>query len=344
MPKNIIRKLAMQGKMQVAVDALVELSEKLGDRYVQSSAFGLSGRFYGLKAQKDQGTISNDFYTSQSNSIRAALNSILEDVPDMADDKYDLQALRNVSPAAMPAAPVSPPPNDRDSDMIRILIFTANTAGEAQLDLSEEFSRIREMLDEEGLNDRCQIKRIRLVTPEVIMEEILEYKPHVVHFSGHGVRQRDNGANGGQRRGFGEEAEAEEAATGDEGIETSNNGALVVHNGSNYGSFQIGADFLGGVFEIAMEDELPTHTVVFNACHSEAVSGGVAAYIDNVIATNNEIGDKAAIGFSSTFYQRLVANHTTPKKAFRAARVVTLAYGEPKDRFVFYENGIKLKA
>ena len=342
MPKKKIRKLAERGKLRQAIDALLELSEQLEDDYVRNDASGLSGRFYGLESQKNSGLVTAEYYGMQTNNIRHALYAILDDLPALADDAYDLPSLQNTEPHAYPAPEdpglVTEP--DPAVAVTRILIFTANTGGETQLDLSDEYARIREMLDNEGLNNRCQLKRIRLVTPEAIMEEILEFEPHIVHFSGHGIRQRDANTATGPGRGFGEEEE-ESAHQEEEGIATAADGALIVHNGANYSSFQIGSDFLSGVFEIVKDDELPTHTVVFNACHSEAISGGVATYIENVIATNNAIGDRAAISFSSTFYSRLIANDTTPEKAFKAARVVTIAYGEPKNRFVFYHNGQK---
>lgn len=342
MPKNIIRKLAERGQLGRAVDALLDLADRMGDKYLRHDASSLSGRFYALQSDKNAGTVTSEQLTIRANGIRNSLYSILEDLPDMADDAYDLPSLRKVNfDYSEPAAPggLADPPATQDQ--VRILIFTANTGGETQLDLSDEYARIREMLDNEGLNDRCQLKRIRLVTPEAIMENILEYEPHIVHFSGHGVRQRDPQAAGGSNRGFGEEEEENDLPGSEEGIETASDGALIVHNGANYSSFQIGADFLTGVFDIVKDDELPTHTVIFNACHSEAISGGVAEYIENVIATNNAIGDRAAISFSSTFYSRLIANDTTPEKAFKAARVVTIAYGEPKNRFVFYKDGKK---
>jgi hypothetical protein len=345
MPKNIIRKLAERGQLGRAIDALLELSEKLDDKYARRDASGLSGRFYGLENQKNMGAITSEYYLIQSNGIRHALYSILNDLPTMADDAYDLPSLRGINFDNGDRPPEPEPPGeeeaetDNTNDRLRVLMFTANTAGEVQLDQSDEFSRVREMLDNEGLNDRCKLRRVRLVTPEAILESILDFRPHVVHFSGHGVRQRTTGAATGPRRGFGEEEEAETVA--DEGIETGSDGALIVHNSANYGSFQIGSDFLGGVFEYVKDEQLPTHTVLFNACHSEAISGGVAPFVDNIIATNNEIGDRAAISFSSTFYDRLIASEVSPERAFKAARIVAIAYGEPKSRFVFYHAGKK---
>ena len=339
MPKNIIRNLALKGNLNIALEALNELSEIVDPRYLAKSVFSLYARLSGLENQRRDGTISTEYYNMTLNSIRVAFFELLDEIPDMPDDQYELKALSHLNHS--PAPGDAPAPEDPAGDVLRVLIFTANTAGETQLDLSDEYARIREMLDNEKLNDRCQLRRICLVTPEVIMEELLEFKPHIVHFSGHGVRQRNPAAGGGSTRGFGEESEA--AGSGEEeGIELGNDGALVIHNGSNYGSFQIGADFLGGVFEYIKDEAVPTRAVVFNACHSEAVAGGVAPHIKHIVATNNEIGDRAAISFSSTFYQRLVANQAKPRSAFRAARIVTLAYGEPKDRFLFYENGLKV--
>jgi hypothetical protein len=343
MPKNIIRKLAERGQLGRAIDALLELAEKLDDKYVRRDASGLSGRFYGLENQKNMGTITSEYYLIQSNGIRHSLYSILEDLPAMEDDAYDLPSLRGVNLDNGGVTPEPPaeeePEQKKTNDRIRILMFTANTAGQVQLDQSEEYSRVSEMLNDDGLKDRCDLKRERLVTPETILESILDFRPHIVHFSGHGVRQRTAGAAAGPRRGFGEEEEAE--TTADEGIETGADGALIVHSSAHYGSFQIGADFLGGVFEYVKDEQLPTHTVLFNACHSEAIAGGVAPYVDNIIATNNEIGDQAAINFSSTFYDRLISKNATPERAFKAARIVAIAYGEPKNRFVFYHGGKK---
>ena len=110
--------------------------------------------------------------------------------------------------------------------------------------------------------------RLRLaVRPEELQLQLLEYKPEIVHFCGHGA--------------------------GEQG--------LVLQDENGREQF-VSTESLSGLFKIFSND---IDCVVLNACDSDCQAEVIVAHINYVVGMNQEILDKAAYIFAVGFYQGL---------------------------------------
>lgn len=109
-----------------------------------------------------------------------------------------------------------------------------------------------------------------------LREAMLEFEPHIIHFSGHGV--------GGDGLVF----------------EDDMGNAVLVSSKILTNLFQL----FSGQVEILIE------CVVLNACYSKVQADAMMPYVGCVIGMKQEIGDKAAIEFSKGFYPALANGRT----------------------------------
>lgn len=203
-----------------------------------------------------------------------------------------------------------PTPNQLIKD--KVLMFTANPAGTAKLNLDKEHSRIAEKL-----NNKIPLSVYRAISREEFREktESKQYIPTILHFSGHG-----------------EEVNEELKKYGVE------NGGLVFQNDDKNGYEVLNAYQLDVLFEFFKEDEIPLKIVILNACYSKPQAEAIAKHVEYVIGTTKKIKDKHAIAFSTGFYSRLVNQRESVEKAFKAGRVTAVMDGAQKSDFVIYHN------
>ncbi|MEM9904534.1 MAG: AAA-like domain-containing protein [Cyanobacteria bacterium P01_D01_bin.44] len=153
--------------------------------------------------------------------------------------------------------------------MKTILILAANPKGTTQLRLDKEVREIEEGLRRSEKRE-CFILKSRWATRPLDMQRaILEEKPQIVHFSGHGV--------------------------GDEGIVLEDNRGkpkLVTGNA------------LAKLFKLVSDQ---VECVLLNACHSQKQAEAIAEHIDAVIGMSQAVGDQTAQQFAIGFYDALGA-------------------------------------
>jgi len=153
----------------------------------------------------------------------------------------------------------------------RILVLSANPRNTAHLRLSEEVREICDGLERSRNRDDFQIAYSPATRIKDIRRKMLDYKPHIVHFCGHGA--------------------------GHDGI--------VFENDAGDATF-VSADVLAGFFQL-FKDHL--ECVVLNACYSEVQASTISNHIKYVIGMNEAIDDKIAIEFSVAFYDAIYANY-----------------------------------
>jgi hypothetical protein len=71
--------------------------------------------------------------------------------------------------------------------MKRILVLAANPKNTPPLRLGEEVRDIEEALQRSKHRDEFEFRSKWAVQPRAVRRAILDYKPHIIHFSGHGV-------------------------------------------------------------------------------------------------------------------------------------------------------------
>ncbi|MGJ3253258.1 MAG: CHAT domain-containing protein [Elainellaceae cyanobacterium] len=152
-----------------------------------------------------------------------------------------------------------------------ILLLAANPKGTGSLRLQEEEREIKERLRLAGYG-KVPINSTGATRSRDIQQAMLDFKPQVVHFTGHGI---------------GKDGLAFEDVAGHLKL--------------------IDSDALANLFKLFSNH---VECVVLNAFYSEFQAEAIEQHIDYVIGMNQAIGDRAAIEFSVGFYTALGAGES----------------------------------
>ena len=148
-----------------------------------------------------------------------------------------------------------------------ILFVAADPTDAARLRIGEEAREIGEKLHMARLKDVFVFEQRFSTRPEDLTQALLDVKPTIVHFSGHGTET----------------------------------GALCLED-KNGRTHPIDPGALASLFKQFTRN---IECIVLNACYSEEQAIAISQHIKYVIGMNSAIGDKAAIAFSIGFYQAL---------------------------------------
>lgn len=153
-----------------------------------------------------------------------------------------------------------------------ILLITASPLEQARLRLQKETHEIKQVL--RGSQHRELFKLIQQEATQIynLRQVLLDNKPQIVHFSGHG--------------------------TGEDGL---------VFEDQQGKAQLLNTDALAGLFNLFPGQ---IECVVLNACYSEVQAKAIVKHVGYVIGMNKAIGDRAAIEFSRGFYDALGAGRS----------------------------------
>jgi tetratricopeptide (TPR) repeat protein len=171
----------------------------------------------------------------------------------------------------------------------KILILSANPKNTHRLRLDEEVREIEEGLRRSKKRDEFKIFTQVAVRLRDLRRAMLEYEPHIVHFSGHG---------------------------GVQGImlEDETGNAVIVS-----------PDALAGLFELFKDTVV---CVLLNSCYSESQATAINKHIPYVIGMSHAIPDEAALEFAIGFYDALGAGKPI-NEAFRFGSNAVQLFGFP---------------
>ena len=165
---------------------------------------------------------------------------------------------------------------------ISVLFLASDPTDASRLRLSEEAREIEEKLRLSKHRDRFVFHQRSAARPSDLSQALLDFEPHIVHFSGHGSE-------------FGE---------------------LCLED--KVGKTQpVSPDALSALFG---EFTSQVRCVVLNACYSELQADAIVKHIDHVIGMDDAISDGAAIAFSVGFYQGLGAGKSI-EEAYRLGSI-----------------------
>jgi AAA-like domain/CHAT domain len=153
-----------------------------------------------------------------------------------------------------------------------ILFLAANPKNSTPLDLTREVKEIEEGLQRSQKRDKFVLEQVWAVTPGDVQRAMLDYKPQIVHFSGHGIGE----------------------------------GGLVLENAVGQAQF-VKSGALAGLFELFADK---VECVVLNACYSEIQALAIAHHIPYVMGMSQSVGDRAARVFAVGFYDALGAGES----------------------------------
>jgi CHAT domain-containing protein len=186
------------------------------------------------------------------------------------------QVLRQFQPFNSPesaevhlSSPTPIAPTRLDAPVRTILILAANPKGTERLRLDEEVKKVEQALERSTHRDQFKLVQKWAVTDDDLRRALLDHKPEVVHFSGHG--------------------------SGVDGLNFEDDQGNV---------HEIPGETLSRFFKLCSKY---VKCVVLNACYSEDQAEPISQQIDWVIGMKKAIGDQAAIKFAVGFYDALGA-------------------------------------
>lgn len=156
----------------------------------------------------------------------------------------------------------------------RILFLAANPRDTDPLRLSEEIRTIMERMRGGTYRDQFDIiQQGWAVRFSDLQQYLLEYRPHIVHFSGHGNRA----------------------------------GQLILEDdaGNSQPVKQQVLGLLFGALKDSANPEAGVRLVVLNACFSAVQAEAIAAEVGCVLGMTRAVSDPAAIAFAGAFYNAL---------------------------------------
>lgn len=157
-------------------------------------------------------------------------------------------------------------------EQLRILYATAASGGDLRVD--EEIRRVKAAVKSATHREQVSIEHLPAATPADLLDGLTAFRPHVVHFSGHG-----------------------------------NENLLVFDTGST--ARNSGQAVSAGAFKNALEapDQAPT-LVVLNACKSASHLHSLLGKVPMAVGMNDSIGDADALTFATRFYRTLAEGHS----------------------------------
>ena len=200
---------------------------------------------------------------------------------------------------------------------IKILFLAANPVNTSQLRLGEEVRSIQAKLERAKYRDHFELISHWAVRVGDLSRTLLDHKPQIVHFSGHGQGQTAPQAKQTSRQNTTPASatdssrdiyiESEQSASVPEG--------LVLEDDQGRAKL-VGIEALAGLFELFQNE---VKCVVLNACYSQVQAKAIHQHVDCVVGMNKAIGDQAAIRFATEFYQALATGGSFDF-AYRLAR------------------------
>jgi CHAT domain len=158
-------------------------------------------------------------------------------------------------------------PSPASTGRVRILFLAANPSATGKLDIGREIRQIEERIGAGRQRDAVELIPCWAARPGDLQRELLEARPHILHFSGHGKSDR-----------------------------------LVLEERDGPRGAEIGAAALVDLVGI-LQDNL--RLVVLNACRSESLAAALVQHIECAVGMSKDIEDEAAIEFSAALYQAI---------------------------------------
>lgn len=181
---------------------------------------------------------------------------------------------------------------ERLPERIVVLMLAANPLDQEQLRLDEEARSIGEMIRKSKHRDAIRLETCWAVRPLDVLQAINEYKPAIIHFSGHGssndeiIFQNDRG-------------EAKPVSKQ----------AIVETMAAASGDIQL---------------------VFFNTCYSQSQANALVEHVDAAIGMKDSVSDEAARVFAAAFYSA-VGFGLSVRRAFDQAKAALMLEDIPEE-------------
>ena len=189
------------------------------------------------------------------------------------------------------------------TEKTRILFLSANPWTTTRILVDEEAREVFERIQEGPYRNQFELHKHAATRPGDLQKLLLMYRPHIVHFSGHGSRKHQIILNGPQGRGK-----------------------------------AVDQPSLADVFAL-----YNTHVrlVLLNACFTKGHARSISEVVNYSIGAEKGIGDKVGVMFAGAFYRALGFGKSV-REAFESAKAELILTKIPRSRGIelFIRDGI----
>ena len=189
------------------------------------------------------------------------------------------------------------------TEKIRILFFSASPWANSRILVDEEVREIFERLHEGPYREHFELFNYPAARPGDLQRLLLTYRPHIVHFSGHGSKQHK-----------------------------------IILGGLNGRGRMVDQQGLTDVFALYNSH---VRLVLLNACFTKTQARSISEVVNYSIGTSRAIGDKVCVAFAGAFYRALGFGRSI-RDAFESAKAELALTKIPRSRGIelFVRSGL----
>lgn len=192
------------------------------------------------------------------------------------------------------------------TEKIRILFLSANPWTTGRILVDEEEREIFEKIHEGPYRNRFELHNRAATRVEDLQKLLMMFRPHIVHFSGHGSKQEK------------------------------------IILGSTHGQGKkVDQQGLADLFALYRNH---VRLVLLNACFTKDQARSISQVVNYAIGAGQAIGDKVGVAFAGAFYRALGFGKSV-RDAFESARAELALTKTPRSRGIelFIRNGVNDK-
>lgn len=290
-----VKLLIAEDKLKKALKALSDYVQGI-DGDLENDLLLQTSSFSGNEKDRRNGIIGSENYKTTKARTKYNLTQIMEKLPAQGNHVI-------IETDTNEEVPTTPPQSEVVDSVQKILFLAATPEDQVQLNLGKEFRKIETQLSGAKYRDKFKLENKMAVRILDITNAMQDYKPQIVHFSGHGSGER---------------------------------GLVVEDDAGNTVFFP--TEGVNRLFRLFKKD---VKCVVLNACYAAEQAKPISEHGIYVVGMNDAVGDKAAIDFAAGFYQSLGAGNDY-EFAFNIALVNIAPHLNNANTPELWHNGEKL--
>lgn len=300
--KDEIIELIAQGRIDKAIQKMKDIV-KDNDSSLYGQIILQSSRWEDLKKSEFQGIISLQEASIERNRIVFALLNYVSEIEQYNKNfKSDMSNSINVSGNGnhvfqnVSNSNINTAGHEEtriETKKTTILFLASNPADTVKIELEKKFQKIHERLQESGNLKKFILYQKWAPTAGDLQNSILQFKPDILHFSGHGYKG-DQGL---------------QDLFKEIGVDIDDGSGLIFRNDKGKARV-VTAKALKNLFAVLSENPATKiNTVIFDACYSADQSEAIAQHVPYVIGLENSVLQNASLEFSIGFYLGLAEGY-----------------------------------
>ncbi len=176
------------------------------------------------------------------------------------------------------------------TNKIKILFVAANPIDTGRLKLQKEARELESRIRQASRREDFEVIHCLAARPEDLLRGLQDVEPHILHFSGHGTRDKE-----------------------------------IILEGNDGTSRPVAPELLA---ELASLFKTNLRLALLSSCFARGQAEALNGVLDFTIGMDKPISDEGAVSYSAAFYQ-VLASGGSINQAFHSARIVTTIEGRP---------------